>query len=53
MFRLEEDDVHSILHLEPYEAILGTEKEVVTLGSKVEIVIPPQTQNGKNPKTET
>ncbi len=62
IFRLEDDDVHSTLQLEPYEAILGTEKEVITLGSKVEIVIPPQTQNGKilrlrnrglpNPKTK-
>lgn len=47
IFRLDEDDIHSTLYLEPYEAILGSEKEVITLGSKVEIVIPPQTQNGK------
>ncbi|MCH2226679.1 MAG: DnaJ domain-containing protein [Candidatus Caenarcaniphilales bacterium] len=47
LYEIEGDDIHSKLYLEPYEAILGTEKEVATLGSKVEIVIPPQTQNGK------
>lgn len=47
LFKMDGDDIHSTLELEPYEAILGTEKEVLTLGSKVEIVIPPQTNHGK------
>lgn len=47
LFKIDGDDVHSTLELEPYEAILGAEKEVLTLGSKVEIVIPPQTNHGK------
>ncbi len=47
LFKVDGDDVHSTLDLEPYEAILGAEKEVLTLGSKVEIVIPPQTNHGK------
>ncbi|MEB3315553.1 MAG: J domain-containing protein, partial [Candidatus Melainabacteria bacterium] len=47
LFKIDGDDIHSTLELEPYEAILGAEKEVLTLGSKVEIVIPPQTNHGK------
>ena len=47
LFKVDGDDIHSTLDLEPHEAILGAEKEVLTLGSKVEIVIPPQTNHGK------
>jgi len=47
LFKIDGDDIHSTLELEPYEAILGADKEVLTLGSKVEIVIPPQTNHGK------
>jgi curved DNA-binding protein len=47
LYRVEEDDTHMELDLEPWEAILGCEKEITTLGSKVEIVIPAGTPQGK------
>ena len=46
-FWLDEDDVHSELTLEPHEAVLGSTKKIPTLEEIVELVIPPQTNNGR------
>lgn len=46
-FWLENDDIHSELKLEPFEAVLGTEKKITTIEDIVELVIPPNTHNGR------
>lgn len=46
-FWLDEDDVHSELTIEPQEAVLGCNKKIPTLEEIVELVIPPQTHNGR------
>lgn len=46
-FWLEDDDVHSEIKLEPYEAVLGTAKKISTLDDIVELIIPPNTHNGR------
>lgn len=62
-FWLEDENVHSELVLLPHEAVLGATKKIPTLEDTVELVIPPNTHNGrilrlrskgmKNPKTDT
>ena len=44
---LDGDDVHSELRIKPYEAVLGGEKRVGTLGDIVELVVPPKSHNGR------
>lgn len=46
-FWLEDDDVHSEIKLEPYEAVLGSAKKISTLDDIVELIIPPNTHNGR------
>lgn len=46
-FWLEEDNVHSELVLLPHEAVLGASKKIPTLEDIVELVIPPNTHNGR------
>jgi curved DNA-binding protein len=46
-FWLENDDVHSEIKLEPYEAVLGTAKKISTINDIVELIIPPNTHNGR------
>jgi curved DNA-binding protein len=45
-FRLEGDNIVARLPLFPWEAALGTEKEVPTLSGSVRIKIPPKTNSG-------
>jgi DnaJ-class molecular chaperone len=62
-FWLEGDDVHCEIKIEPYDAVLGCTKKIPTLDEMVELVIPPNTHNGrllrlrtkglKNPKGES
>jgi DnaJ-class molecular chaperone len=46
-FWIEGDDVHSELKIQPHEAVLGCSKKIPTLEDIVELVIPPQTHNGR------
>ena len=46
-FWIENDDVHSELKIEPFEAVLGCSKKIPTLEDIVELVIPPKTHNGR------
>ncbi len=46
-FWLDEDDVHSEITIEPQEAVLGAIKKIPTLEDIVELVIPPNTYNGR------
>jgi DnaJ-class molecular chaperone len=46
-FWIEADDIHSNLKIEPHEAVLGCSKKIPTLEDIVELVIPPQTNNGR------
>jgi len=46
-FWLEDDDIHSELKLEPFEAVLGCAKKIPTLHEIVELIIPPNTYNGR------
>lgn len=46
-FRVEENDLHYELELAPWEAVLGTKVPVPTLEGRVDIKIPPGTQNSQ------
>lgn len=46
-FWTENDDVHSELKIEPHEAVLGCSKKIPTLEDIVELIIPPETHNGR------
>ncbi|NLJ50173.1 MAG: hypothetical protein GX428_11420, partial [Candidatus Atribacteria bacterium] len=45
-FKREKNDIHLELPLTLYEALLGTEIEVPTVKGRVQMKIPPETQNG-------
>jgi DnaJ-class molecular chaperone len=46
-FWLEGDDVHCEIKIEPFDAVLGCTKKIPTLDEMVELVIPPNTHNGR------
>ena len=46
-FRVEGDDLYFDLDLAPWEAVLGTQVSVPTLGGRVNIKIPAGAQNGQ------
>ena len=46
-YRVEGDDLHFDLDLAPWEAVLGTQVSVPTLGGRVNIKIPAGAQNGQ------
>ncbi len=46
-FWLDNDDVHSELKIEAYEAVLGANKRIQTIADVVELVIPPNTHAGR------
>ena len=47
LYKVDGDDIHSELLLKPEEALLGRTKYITTLEGVLELVIPPNTQNGK------
>ena len=47
LFEVDEDDITLVLPITPWEAALGTSVEVPTLGGKVKLKIPANSQNGK------
>jgi DnaJ-class molecular chaperone len=46
-FWLDGDDVHCEIKIEPHDAVLGCTKRIPTLEEMVELVIPPNTHNGR------
>lgn len=46
-FWLDGDDVHCEVKIEPHDAVLGCIKKIPTLEEIVELVIPPNTHNGR------